>query len=87
MYNPTTNSWTRKADLPGQAPYATEVVINGRLYVVGSRLFRYDPGTNKWSELASAPVPAQDAAVGVIGGRIYMAGGTENLSSFPTNQV
>lgn len=87
MYDPGTDTWTRKQDMPGDGYSGSTGVYNGRLYVLtacdlwdcyagpGPMLYRYDPATNQWATLAS---PAQDHTHGIggfIGGKLYVAGG------------
>jgi len=87
-YNPTTNTWSTLAAMPGRRylPDGTGV-IDGKLYVPGgwnypdsglptNTLFVYDPATNQWS--TGAPMPQQvlygsaGGATGVIGGKLYV---------------
>ena len=83
-YTPSTNSWTRKADMP-VATYAGEVAAIGRyLYVVTgflpaltpgpARLYRYNPATNSWTERARPPQACGVCAGGVINGKLYLLG-------------
>jgi N-acetylneuraminic acid mutarotase len=86
VYTPGTNTWARKADLPGPAFDGAQGVIGGQLYVYtpvrgAGNFWRYDPATNKWATL---PVPrtVHDFPVaGVIGGKFYLAGGTDAESA------
>jgi N-acetylneuraminic acid mutarotase len=87
VYDPTTNSWTKKADMPRRFAQGVTGVIKGKLYVlVGTcnncgperitrRLYRYDPATNVWTALARAPNPHVLGAGAVINGKFYVAGG------------
>ena len=84
VYNPATNSWTRKADMP-HIQSGSAAVINGQLYVYSGTLIRYNPSTNKWTTLPSPPSEAGSAAVGVMGGRLYVAGGQDQSSAPITN--
>jgi N-acetylneuraminic acid mutarotase len=84
VYNPATDTWSRKADMPRNGGCGTQGVIEGLLYVTtdcglfGSdttRFYRYEPATNTWTRLASPPGQFNDAGVsGVIGGKFYLAG-------------
>lgn len=67
QYNPSTNTWTQKADMPGQARRELSVFVvdtfayvgHGR-NVISSDIFfsfnRYDACTNTWSAIADCPV-------------------------------
>jgi N-acetylneuraminic acid mutarotase len=83
-YNPTTNTWTRKADLPRAGFGGVSAAIDGKLYVYvpygpegspAAALYRYDPSTNAWTTRAQPPGVQRLAAVGVINGKMYLAGG------------
>jgi N-acetylneuraminic acid mutarotase len=83
-YNPATNAWTRKADLPRAGFGGVSAAIDGKLYVYvpygpegnpAAALYRYDPSTNAWTERAQPPGVQRSAAVGVINGKMYLAGG------------
>jgi N-acetylneuraminic acid mutarotase len=86
-YNPATNTWTRKADLPRAGFGGVSAAIDGKLYVYvpygpdpygpdpDAALYRYDPSTNAWTQRAQPPAFQRGAAVGVINGKMYLAGG------------
>lgn len=84
VFNPATNAWTTKAQMPVASAGGAAGVIGGKLYVIAtpglmdaahSRLFRYDPGTNTWTERASPPDNLVGATVGVMNGKLFAAGG------------
>lgn len=67
-YNPTTNSWTQKADYPGNGGagvyYATAFVLDYKGYVVGGKVgsqvltdevWEYKPYNNTWVQRANFP--------------------------------
>lgn len=97
VYDPATNSWTKKAEMPKRVAQGVTGVINGKLYVLSGtcnncgpdrvtrRLYRYDPATNLWTALAWAPNPHVMGAGAVINGKFYVAGGL--LSSGPSNKL
>jgi N-acetylneuraminic acid mutarotase len=82
VYNPATNSWTSKAPIPVKLHFASAVVLNGKLYVVGGETEVgseaaqvYDPASNTWSEKAALPLETTGGAAAVAGGKIvYIAG-------------
>jgi N-acetylneuraminic acid mutarotase len=60
-YDPTTNTWTQKADFPGgPKDYPVGFSVGNKGYLVGggyngTDLWEYDPTTNLWSKKASCP--------------------------------
>lgn len=84
-YNPATNAWTKKADLPtGAASSNFSVVfsINNIGYVVGNGTSRqYNAQTDRWVAKINTPVGENhvDYAVPlVIGNKAYLVGSTNN---------
>lgn len=74
VYDPGTNSWTRKADMPQVGCGGVQGVINGKLYVYMPsviwcnqgvsggdmvRFYRYNPVTDTWVSRAAPPSEAQ----------------------------
>jgi N-acetylneuraminic acid mutarotase len=91
QYNPATDEWTKKADMPIASYGGTAVVLNGKLWVLtpagsSTRLHRYDPSTNKWASRASGPAGHYYPVAGVIEGKIYVAG-TMKSDESPSHQV
>ncbi len=96
-YDPSTNSWTQKADyLGGPCYHATGFSINdigyvgtGRISSVGSTLvtsfYKYDPSTNTWSTISSLPGVARRGAIGFsIGEEGYVGTGETNTGTTST---
>ena len=87
VYDPSTGTWTKKADQPtGRARYGA-CAVDGILYVIGGLPFSnaiveaYDPGTDTWTRKADMITPRAEIDVGVVDGIIYAIGGeamTEN---------
>jgi N-acetylneuraminic acid mutarotase len=92
VYDPRTNRWTRKADMPHAGCAGVQGVIDGQLYVYlppvgggafcdGSSemglFFRYNPSTDTWMRRASPPSDHKDGAGRVINNRLYLAGGSK----------
>jgi N-acetylneuraminic acid mutarotase len=73
-FNASSNSWTKRADLPGPARYyAMSFVIGSKAYVGGgipnfgnflSDFYEYNPATNTWRQIASLPGNGRYAGVG-----------------------
>jgi N-acetylneuraminic acid mutarotase len=79
VYNPGSNKWVRKADMPEAGGCGAQGVIAGMLYVYsacsGDRFFRYDPATNTWITLRPPPTSHDFGGSGVIAGKLYLVGG------------
>ena len=73
MYDPETNTWTKKSPMPTSRNHAAIGVVNGKIYVLGGRLGavfvnasptdvveEYDPATDLWGyAMAKMPHGAQ----------------------------
>lgn len=84
-YDPATNMWTRKCDMPTARHGHSAVVCNNRILVVGGYtdngetglVEEYDPLTDRWTQKESMPTPRGffglvhiDNAVYAIAGRV-----------------
>jgi N-acetylneuraminic acid mutarotase len=87
-YDPATDTWTQKADMPKGARFNLAAgAVGGRLYAVGgstgdgsfnvNRVEAYDPATNTWAEKAPMPTPRDALAAGVVNGELYAVGGAD----------
>jgi N-acetylneuraminic acid mutarotase len=87
VYDPATNSWTRKADMPRTGCHGVQANVLGQLYVytlyTGSAaeptLFAsYNPSTDKW---VRRPIPDEVhqswPVGGAINGKFYLTGGVD----------
>ena len=83
-YDPTADSWSRKADMPFGRGAHGAALLNGRIYVVGgigspageqTRVMIYDPAADFWEVGAHMPVPSEHLAVAAAAGRIYAISG------------
>ncbi|MCZ6677316.1 MAG: hypothetical protein O7E52_08705, partial [Candidatus Poribacteria bacterium] len=62
-YDPATNTWTKKKDMPSKRFGAAAVAVDGKIYVMGgwaggshtSAVEMYDPATNIWQKRANVP--------------------------------
>lgn len=92
-YNPTTDTWTKKAEFPGTARRgAVAFAIGGKGYVGTGAVtdnppynnylddfWEYDPATNKWTQKAKFPGGARAYASGfAVNGKGYIALGKSN---------
>ncbi len=102
VYNPGTNSWARKADMPQAGGFGAQGVINGKLYVyvppirpfadTDQQFYRYNPATDTWVRRAVPPVPGDETLTGgtggAINGKFYLAGLDSRLHVYdPTNDT
>jgi len=88
VYDPASNVWTRKSDMPDDSWGGISGVINNQLYVLTCteleedcyddhtrpELYRYDPRADQWSFEGYAPTQAGRPFGGVIGGKLYFTG-------------
>ena len=90
-YNPTTNTWTTKAEMPYAAVKHSSVVIGDKIYVLTSPIQIYDTKTDSWS-LGSFPPTVQSNAdaVTILDEQghelIYIFGGGETFT-YPNDLV
>ena len=89
VFDPATNAWSKRADMPTPRNHAAAGVVGNRIYVIGGRagsvfipnalnldiVEEYNPATNQWALRDPMPTPRSAAAWGVYNGRIYVAGG------------
>jgi len=90
-YDPATNTWAARSDMPTARNHAAVGVVNDKIYVIGGRVGaafmttpasatdlveEYDPATDQWGPLKrSMPTPRSAMASGTYKGKIYVAGG------------
>jgi N-acetylneuraminic acid mutarotase len=90
-YNPSTNTYSRKADLPTPRTWATCAIVDGKIYVIGGYSYRYpigatnvceayDPSTDTWTTRSPMPTRLYGAAREnpVIDGKIYVTHGRDS---------
>jgi RNA polymerase sigma factor (sigma-70 family) len=98
-YNPKTNTWTQKTDMPTGRSFWSSCadLVDGKIYVIGggvgdnngtkmlSSVEQYDPIADKWTKKANMPT-AREASTAAVNGRIYAIGGFggENKSYLTT---
>ena len=85
MYDPTTDTWTQKADM--STPRKTKTcVVDGKIYAIGGWSTAneqpqleiveiYDPATDTWAKAQSMNHARCSAAISVVNGEIYAMGG------------
>ena len=86
VYDPATDTWTKKVDMPIRRAAAAACVGDGRIYVIGgvtenfheaplSTVNAYDPVTDTWTNKASMLTARAFLSASVLGGKIYAVGG------------
>ena len=88
MFDPKTNRWTEKTEMPAPKSGHSANVINGKIYVIGggfqgngpyiylSTVEIYDPETDRWTREPDMPIGKAGHAAEVINGNIYIFGGS-----------
>ena len=84
-YDPKTDTWTRKKDMPTARCFAAASAVDGVVYVIGGgNVFAgvytkvveaYDPKTDTWTTKASLPTARLQHTACTLDGRIYVIGG------------
>jgi large repetitive protein len=93
VYDPSTDSWSKKAPMPLRVNRVQAVMVAGKIYMIGgmirykaptiesNKVQIYDPATDSWSEGAPMPRPRSAGGIAVHKGRIYYAGGISKSTS------
>ena len=93
-YNPATDEWTKKTDMPTARGCLSSSAVNGRIYTIGgyenkneaplSTVEEYNPATDKWIKKTDMPTGRSYLSVCAVNGKIYAIGGfslVEDLST------
>ena len=89
-YDPTTDTWTRKADMPTGRGHTSAAVVNEKIYIIGgdaseapivSIVEVYDPCTDTWAEQTELPSQRYWFSTIAVDGIIYVIGGNEGLQA------
>lgn len=82
VYDPTTNTWQSKADVPfDSAGWGVAGVINGKIYYTDSETSNmavYTPETDSWSSLSGLTMPRSYPTGETVNGRLYVIGGFDS---------
>ena len=93
-YDPGSNKWTKKNNMPLALHHPAWAELNGKIYLFGgfvkpekgptawvpvSNSWEYDPANDSWKALAPLPGRRGAAAAAVVGGKIYVIGGARGL--------
>ncbi len=94
-YDPSTDSWTKKADLPDTGRKRSACfIVNNKAYVVGGSVnysgfksadvWEYDPATNQWTAKKDYPTGVEYAQAFTIGNTGFVTGGYNDNTFFKT---
>ncbi|MFQ6041881.1 MAG: sigma-70 family RNA polymerase sigma factor, partial [Candidatus Poribacteria bacterium] len=94
-YTPSTDTWTRKADMPTKRWAFSTSVVNGKIYAIGgmtggwgsslaSMVEEYNPATNTWKKKSKMPTPRVFLSTSVVNGKIYVIGGHSRQGDLST---
>ena len=84
VYDPASDSWTRRAPMPTARNHHGAAVVNGRIHVLAGRVggeFElttheiYDPDGDSWSDGPALPTGRSGVAVVAAGDRVFVFGG------------
>jgi N-acetylneuraminic acid mutarotase len=96
-YDPATDTWTSKAEIPNARTFLSMGVVNGKIYTLGgassaqvvcSVVEVYDPVSDTWTD-TTAQLPASRGAgsASVVNGKIYVIGGIPSNFSAPVSKM
>ncbi len=89
-YDPATNAWTKRKNMPLLSHHVALAELNGKVYVIGGfkypdsgpaawqpidNVWEYDPGTDNWKALAPLPTKRGSPSAEVVNGKIHVIGG------------
>jgi len=80
VYDPATDTWTQKGDMPRRFGAGSSSVVDGKIYVFGGygasgRVDEYDPATDTWTQKSDMPTKRRTFTTDVLDGKIYTIGG------------
>jgi len=84
MYDPTTDTWTQKADMSRGRGRMASSVVDGKIYAIGgsprgdsdtATVEMYDPATDIWTRKTDMPRARCFLSACVVDGKIYVIGG------------
>lgn len=95
-YDPSTDTWTRKSDMPTARTAHCACAINGIIYVIGgitndqaslSTMDAYDPAADRWTRKPELLAPRLFYAASIAHGRIYVFGGWDTWRRSPLSNT
>ena len=85
-YDPKTDTWTKKADMPTARWGLSTSVVDGKILVIGGLdeagealhiVEQYDPMTATWTKKGDMPTARMGLSTSVVNGKIYAIGGAK----------
>ncbi len=86
-YEPTTDTWTSRANMPTARVHLKTSVVEGKIYAIGGATTPggpsltivevYDPASNAWTTRAPLNQGRKAFCTSAVGGRVYAIGGVE----------
>jgi N-acetylneuraminic acid mutarotase len=87
-YDPATDMWTRKADMPTARYWHAACVVDGQIYVSGgspkwgeglslTTVEVYDPATDTWTQASDMPRSRISHTASVVAGKMHIIGGAD----------
>jgi len=98
-YDPITDRWTKKADIPEPRFNHNACVINDKILVIGGadknglpsesvrNIMEYDPELNKWRKKSDMPEAIVSPSSCILNGKIYIIGGMGLENNVGTSTV
>lgn len=89
-YDPASDAWTRKEDMPLASHHLAITTLDGKIYVFGGfkypddgdpawqpidNAWEYDPADDSWNALAPMPTKRGSPVAAAVDGKIYVIGG------------
>jgi hypothetical protein len=93
-YDPKTDTWVAKAEMPTPRQLLVAAAVDGIIYVIGggsdfgnpySTVEAFDPKTNQWSRKRNLPKPLLWSTASVVNGRIYVFVATGTMTEHPSD--
>lgn len=93
-FNPKTNKWSRKADLPSKNSHTEPgtFVYKNDIYTTGGenaqdKVWKFNPRTNKWSTFRTLPEKLVAPIARIVDGNLIVAGGGAPIARNAVNTV
>lgn len=95
VYDPSSDSWSKKSDMPTARAAATAAVVGDKIYVIGGyydnasgapvrtpKVEVYSPDSDTWTTTTPMKAGRSWAASAVVGDNIYVVGGATDINVF-----
>ncbi|MEK7395793.1 MAG: kelch repeat-containing protein, partial [Candidatus Poribacteria bacterium] len=85
VYNPMTDKWKKKADMPTARAFLSTCEVNSEIYAIGGGLSFmsafptvevYNPAEDKWTNKDDMPTARKALSSSAVNGKIYAIGGS-----------